>query len=158
MTQKKNNNRADRGANRRAGNSPVLTDEQRREQLARELGIKPKTRAFVDKLLEDPTLTQTEAYIATHKTNSVKTAKSEASKLLQRPAVIGYKDSAVGKAKRRIVTLVDSNNENTALKAAQDIIDRTEGKAIQKSENISRTVEVKLDLTGVRLGAHYVKQ
>lgn len=152
----KNNNRADRGKNRRAGNAPRLSAEQERAALAKQLGIKPKTKEFVDLLNENPTMSQTEAYIRTHATNSVKTAKSEASKLLQRPAVIGYKDSAVKKAKRRVVELVSSTNESVALKAAESIIDRNEGKAVQKSESINKTVELKLDLTGERLGAHYV--
>ena len=157
MAQKKNNNKKDRGANRRAGNSPVLTAEQKRTKLAKELRIKPKTKAFVDELLNNPTISQTEAYIRTHETESRVTARNAAARLLQKPAVIGYKDSAVGKAKRKIVSLVDSENESIALKASESIIDRVEGKAVQKSEHINRTVEVKLDLTGVRLGSHAIQ-
>ena len=76
---------------------------------------------------------------------------------MKSPSVIGYKDSAVKKAKRRVIELVDSSNENTALKASQDIIDRNEGKAIQKSETTSKVVTVKLDIGGARLGAHYIR-
>jgi len=82
-------------------------------------------------------------------TESRITAKNAASKLLQKPSVIGYKDSAVKKAKNRIVSLVESPNESISLKASQDIIDRNEGKAVQKNESISKTVTVSLDLTGV---------
>jgi len=153
---KQNNNRPDRGKNRKAGNSPQLTAEQSRTELAKELRLRPKTKQFIDKLIEEPKLSHTEAYIQTHETNSRETAKVEASKLLTKPNVQIYKASAVNKAKRRIVSLVNSDNENIALKASQDIIDRTEGKATQKTESVNRTVEVKLDLTGVRLGAHYV--
>lgn len=154
---KANNNRADRGKNKKAGNAPKLSAEEQKRILARQLGIKPNTKAYIDMLNDNPGMSQTEAYIRTHRTNNIKTAKSEASKLLQKPAVIGYKDAAVKKAKRRIVSLVDSGNESIALKASQDILDRNEGKAIQKTENLSRTVEVKLDLTGVRIGNHYIK-
>jgi hypothetical protein len=156
MAVKANNQRADRGANRKAGNAPRLTAEQKRTALAKELGIKPKTKELVDMLLENKGLTQTEAYMKLHPKANYNTAKDAASKILQKPAVIGYKSSAVGKAKRRIITLVDSSNESIALKASQDIIDRNEGKSVQKTENLSRTVEVKLDLTGVRTGAHHV--
>lgn len=157
MAQKRNNNRPDRGRNRRAGNSTVvLTPEEKRRQLAKSYGIKPKTQQFIDLLHDNPKLSHTEAYLRTHKTESRITAGTAAHKLLKQPNVIGYRDSAVKKAKARIVTLVDSENENTALKAAQDILDRNEGKAIQKTENLSRTIEVKLDLTGVKLGAHHV--
>lgn len=151
-----NNTKTSRGKNKRAGNVE-LTAEQKRDVLAKQWGIKPRTKAFVDELLKDPSISQTEAYIRTHDTDSKKTAGIQASRLLKKSSVIGYKDSAVQKAKRRIVTLVDSDNESIALKASESIIDRVEGKAVQKSENISKTVEVKLDLTGLRIGAHYVQ-
>jgi hypothetical protein len=153
---KRNNNRPDRGKNRKAGNVPKLTALQEREALAKELGIRPKTKAFIDLMLADPKLSASEAYRLVHKTNSPETSKVNASKLLTKTNVQIYKDSAVGKAKRRIVQLVSSDNESIALKAAQDIIDRTSGKAVQKSDITSRTVEVKLDLSGVRIGAHYI--
>ena len=152
----KNNQRADRGANRKAGNAPELTAEQKRTELAKQLRIKPKTKQMVDMLLEDPSLSQTEAYIRTHDTDNRLNAGIAASKILKKPNVQIYKDSAVKKAKSRIVSLVDSDNENIALKASQDIIDRTEGKAHHKDEQVSRTVHVSLDLTGVKLGNHYL--
>lgn len=154
---KVNNSRADRGANKRAGNEPKLTAAQERALLARQLGLKTKTKEFVDELLADPKQSIGEAYMKTHKTTSRRNASTAGSKLLKKPAVIGYKDSAVGKAKRLVVSLVDGDNKNLAFKAAESIIDRNEGKAVQKSENLSRTVEVKLDLTGVRIGAHYIR-
>lgn len=151
-----NNTKTARGKNKRAGNAKISA-EQKGELLAKQWGIKPRTKAFVDELLRDPSISQTEAYIRTHDTTNRNSARASAAKVLAKPSVIGYKDNAVQKAKRRIVTLVDSENESIALRASESIIDRNEGKAIQKSENISKTVEVKLDLTGVRIGAHYVK-
>lgn len=156
MANKPNNNRPDRGKNRKAGNSPELTAEQKLQEVAKELRIRPKTKALYDEVINNPKITQREAYLKTHATENIKTADNQASKLLNSPKYSIYKASAVGKAKRRIVSLVDSDNENIALKASQDIIDRTEGKATQKTESVNKTVEVKLDLTGVRLGAHYV--
>ncbi len=152
----KNNQRADRGTNKKAGNAPELSPEQKRIALAKQLRIKPRTQAMVDKILDNPKLSQTQAYIDTHETNNRKVASIEASKLLAKPSVRIYKDSAVRKAKSRIVSLVDSDNENIALKASQDIIDRTEGKAGHKDDQVSRTVHVSLDLTGVKLGNHYL--
>lgn len=151
-----NNNRPDRGANKKAGNAPKMTAAQERTALAKQLGLKPKTKEFIDLMTEDPKLSATEAYIRTHQTESRKNASIQASKLLRKDSVIGYKDNAVKKAKRRIISLVDSSNEAVALKAADSIIDRNEGKAVQKNETTSRTVEVKLDLTGLRIGAHYL--
>lgn len=151
-----NNNRADRGKNRKAGNAPAETLEAKRTRLAREYGIKPKTKEFIDLMNENPKLSAAEAYMQVHSTTNRNTAKTGASKLLQKPSVIGYKDAAVKKAKRAIVSLVDSDNENIRLKAAQDIIDRNEGKAIQKSETTSKVVEIKLDLSGSKVGNHYI--
>lgn len=151
-----NNQRADRGANRKRGNTPELTAEQERTKLARELRIKPKTKAMVDKLLNDEKLSQTQAYIDTHNTSNRRTAAIAASKLLQKPNVQIYKDSAIRKAKTKIVSLVDSGNEQIALKASQDILDRTEGKAAIKTEHTSKTVHVSVDLSGFKLGNHYV--
>ena len=153
----KNNNRADRGTNRKAGNGPVETLEEERTRLAKEYGIKPKTRAMVDLIESNPKISQTQAYIDTHSTVNRKAASVEASKLLAKPSVIGYRQSAVKKAKRRIVTLVDSGNESIALKASQDIIDRNEGKSIQKTENTSQVIHVSLDLGNTRIGNHYVQ-
>ena len=152
----KNNNRADRGKNKKTGNAPKLTAEDKNTQLAKQLRIKPNTKAMVDKLLANPGMSQTQAYIETHETNNRTVAKNEASKLLTKPSVMIYKASAVKKAKERIVSLVDSDNENISLKASQDILDRTEGKAQQKNGDVSRTVHVSLDLTGVKLGNHYL--
>lgn len=153
---KPNNNRADRGKNRKAGNAPRISAEKQRDILAKQFNIKPKTKELVDMLLEDKTLTQTDAYMSLHPKASRKTAGRVASRVLNKPAVIGYSQAAVGKAKRRIITLVDSENESISLKAAQDVIDRNEGKAVQKNESTVRTVEVKLDFGQLRIGAHYV--
>lgn len=152
----KNNQRADRAGNRKAGNAPNETPEERKVRVAKELRIKPKTKAMVDKLLDNPKMSQTEAYIQTHDTENRLNAGIAASKLLKQPNVMIYKDSAIRKAKKRVVSLVDSENENISLKASQDILDRTEGKAAQKTEHTSRVVRVEVDLTGVKLGNHYL--
>lgn len=156
MAQKTNNNRPDRGKNRKAGNSPELTAEQRKHQVAKELRISEKTKQFYDELIDGKHKTIRKAYKTINPETSDQQASVNASRLINNEKYAIYKASAVGKAKRRIVALVNSDNENIALKASQDIIDRTEGKATQKTESVNKTVEVKLDLTGVRLGAHYV--
>jgi hypothetical protein len=151
----KNNQRPDRGQNRKGGNTQPSPEEQRL-LLAKGLGIKPKTKEFVDLMNQDPKLSAAEAYIRTHQTNSRETAAVNASKLLAKTNVQIYKKSIVAKAKRKIGILIDSENERIALDAAKDVIDRTEGKAIQKNETTSKVVTVKLDLSGLKLGAHYV--
>lgn len=152
----KNNNRPDRGKNRRAGNAPKETEAEKRHRLAKELRIRPKTQALFDEVINNPKITQREAYLRTHATNNIKTADVQASRLLNSTKYAIYRASAVGKAKRRVVELVGSKNEGIALKASQDILDRVEGKAVQKNETVSKHVEVKLDLSGHRIGAHHV--
>lgn len=154
---KTNNNRADRGKNKKAGNEAKLTPEQERVLLAKSLRLKPKTKQFIDELLNNPKISQTEAYIRTHRTENRSTAGSRASELVKKRSVQIYSNATVGRAKKRIASLIDTTNESIALKASQDILDRTEGKAIQKTETTSKVVEVKLDLSGVRIGAHYLR-
>ena len=151
-----NNNRPDRGKNRKAGNAPTIDTETERTQLAKQLGLKPKSKAVIDEILNNKDISNTEAYIRHHKTENRASARASVAKLLAKPNAQIYKDSAVRKAKTRIVSLVESNNQSIALKASQDILDRTEGKATQKTESVNKTVEVKLDLTGVRIGSHYI--
>lgn len=152
----KNNQRPDRGANRKTGNAPKETPEQKRDRLAKELGLTRRQQSFVDELLENKGISATEAYIRIYGNKSRNSARALASQTLAKPNVQIYKDSAIRKAKTRIVGLVDSDNEQIALKAAQDIIDRTEGKAGHNEAEKSRTVKVIVDLTGVKLGNHYL--
>lgn len=152
----KNNQRPDRLNNKKSGNAPELSPEEQRQQLIKQLRLKPKTVEMLELMESEKGISQTEAYIRTHQTNNRKAASVEASRLLASPNVQIYKQSVVKKAKRKIGLLIDSENESIALKASQDVIDRTEGKAIQKNETTQKTVTVKLDLSGLKLGAHYV--
>lgn len=153
----KNNQRADRGANRKSGNAPELSAEDKRTSIAQELRISEKTKNFYDETIDNPKVGIREAY-KKHVGDSTSDlqASVNASRLINSDKYQIYKKSAVGKAKKRIVSLVSSTNESIALKASQDIIDRTEGKAGHKDDAVSRTVRVELDLTGVKLGNHYL--
>lgn len=151
-----NNQKASRGKNRRAGNVE-LSAEDKRTRLAKELRLKPKSKQVLDEIINNKGITQTDAYIKYHPNSSRAAAAVRASNLVNSDKGRIYTSAAVGKAKRRVVSLVDSSNESIALKASQDILDRTEGKAVQKSETLNRTVEVKLDLTGLRVGSHNMK-
>lgn len=158
MNTKTNNNRPDRGKNRKSGNV-IEAPKDKRGAIANELGISEKTKAFYDEMIDNPNIGQVNAYKKTHDTSkqtNPNTAAVNASRLLRNDKYQIYKASVVGKAKKRIASLVDSENENIALKASQDIIDRTEGKATQKTENTSNVVHVALDLTGVKLGGHNI--
>lgn len=151
-----NNQRPDRGRNRKAGNVKLSAEEER-AKLAKELRIRPKTKALVELLEQQPHLSQSEAYRILHPKASIKTSQVQSSKILNKDSVQIYSNAVVRKAKLRIGSLVDSGNENIALKASEAILDRQLGKAVQRNENTSTTVRVALDLTGARLGAHFVR-
>lgn len=153
----KNNQRADRGNNRKRGNDSKLTAKEKRDKVAKQLKISDKTQNFYDEVITNPKIKKREAY-KKHISDSTSDmqASVNASRLINSDKYQIYKDSAVSKAKKRIVSLVDSDNESIALKASQDIVDRTEGKAQQKDGDVSRTVKVEIDLTGVKLGNHYL--
>ena len=152
----KNNQKPDRAKNKKAGNAPKETPEQKRNKLAKELGLTIRQKNFVDELIGNKGISATEAYIRAYGSEDRTIAANSASRLLGNASIQIYKDSAVSKAKSRIVSLVSSDNEQIALKASQDILDRTQGKAQQKDSTVSRVVRVEVDLTGVKLGNHYL--
>lgn len=111
--------------------------------------MKPKTKAFVNELLANPKLSNTEAYIRTHKTTNRNSARASASQLLASPSVSIYMQEHVNKAQQRIVSLVDNaTKEEVQLKASQDVLDRSFGKAKQQIEVSSNVVQINIDLTG----------
>lgn len=104
------------------------------------MGMKPKTKQFADTLLNDPKISATQAYIKTHKTVNPNTAKVNASKLLTKTNVQIYMDEHVKIAVERIVDIAKNGDDAVAIRAAQDILNRVHGQAIQKTEsNVTRT-------------------
>lgn len=115
-----------------------LTPEQS-TKLAKELKLKPKTKAFVDLTLQDPKISNTEAYLRTHKTDNRHVASVEASKTLAKPSVQIYKQTHIMQAVKKIVELTNHDKPDIALRASQDILDRTQGKATIQSDNNTYT-------------------
>lgn len=110
--------------------------------------MKPKTKAFADTLLANPKLSNTEAYMRTHKTTNRRSASVSASKLLATPSVSIYLAKHVTSARQRIVQLVDgAGKEEIQLRAAQDILDRSYGKATQRTEGVTTGITLNIDLT-----------
>ena len=110
--------------------------------------MKPKTKAFADELLANPKISNTEAYMRTHPTTNRRSASVSASKLLATPSVSIYLARHVDAARERIVQLVDSaGKEEVQLRAAQDILDRTHGKAAQRIEQSVSGITLNIDLT-----------
>ena len=110
--------------------------------------MKPKTKAFLDEIAKNPRQSNVDAYINTHKTNNRKSAGASASKLLAKPSSVIYLEQHIDKARNRIIDLVDSaSKEEIQLRASQDILDRSYGKATQINEITKRGITLNIDLT-----------
>jgi hypothetical protein len=106
--------------------------------------MKPKTKAFADKIINDKKISNTQAYLDTHRTESRKVANVEASKLMAKPSVQIYLKRHEQLAKNKIVSLLGAKDE-TALKAAQDILDRNLGKSIQRQQTTNTNLNLNID-------------
>lgn len=112
-----------------------------------EVKLKPRTKAFIDLLDRQPTMSQTQAYIETHETNNPRTASVEASRTLASPKVIIYRRKHEQAAKQTMVEIATSKRAKHAdrIKAAQDILDRNLGKATQRTEASSTVVNLNVE-------------
>ena len=109
--------------------------------------LTPKQDKFIKKYLE--TGNGTRAALEVYDTDEYMTAASIASENLKKPQILAKLHAAQDLAQSTIVSLATgAENESVRLKAAQDIIDRTEGKATQKvvsEEKSDVTVTYKWD-------------
>jgi phage terminase small subunit len=110
-----------------------------------------KQKAFADELLSNPKLSATKAALRTYNTVDRSTASVIATENLAKPSIQIYMDEHVDRAKNRIVTLVESDREEIALNASKDILDRVHGKATQKIESTSTSVNLNLSLTDISI-------
>ena len=116
-----------------------------------EIKLAPKMKAFADELINNPKISQTEAYLKTHKTQSRDTARANASRTLAKANVQIYMDKHIEKAKSKVVQLIDSNKENIALQASEAVLDRALGKATQRIETENKHLIMKIDTSDLGL-------
>jgi hypothetical protein len=110
--------------------------------------MKPKTKAFLDEIAINPKQSNVDAYLKTHKTINRKSAGASAAKLLAKPSSTIYLEQHINKARNRIIDLVDSaSKEEIQLRASQDILDRSYGKATQRNEITKSGITLNIDLT-----------
>lgn len=103
---------------------------------------------FLDKLIADSGITATQAYLDTYPTDNRDTARANASRLLAKANSLQYLNKHIDNAQQRIVQLTSSDNEQIALKASQDILNRTTGLPVARHENTHNHLHISLDLTG----------
>ncbi len=110
-----------------------------------------KQKAFADALINNPKLSATRAALQTYgtpeKPPTYQTAQQLSHENLTKPNIQLYLDEHVQKAKNRVVELIDSKKEDIALRASDSILDRTLGKATQRTEVTSISMSFGMDLT-----------
>lgn len=95
--------------------------------------LTPKQDKFLKRYLE--TGNGTRAALEAYDTDDYKTAGAIASENLKKPSIMEKFKAAQDIAHATIVALATSaENEGVRLKAAQDIVDRTEGRATQRTD------------------------
>ena len=112
-----------------------------------------KQKAFADVLLGNPKISATKAALQTYgkpdRPTTYDTASQIAAENLQKPSIQIYMEEHVDKARNKIVTLVNSERDEIALNASKDILDRVHGKATQRVETSSTSVNLNLSLTDI---------
>lgn len=120
--------------------------------------LHPKVKAFADRLLSDPKISHTQAYIDTHQTVNRSAAKTQAYKNLSKPHVQIYLKKHVDLAKRTSLEVMEralSGDTPTWQRLAADqaerIMDRELGKPIQRQEtqntNLNLNVQASQELS-----------
>lgn len=103
------------------------------------MALKENSKRILDIIASDPSKNQTQAYKAIHPNASDNTARNNASQLLKKPEAQIYLQKHIEKASNKIVELVNNDKPDIALRASQDILDRTQGKATIKTESTNYT-------------------
>lgn len=120
----------------------------KRERDAKKAKLTRKQKNFADTLLNNPKMSATEAAERTYDVANRQTASAVAVENLRKPSILRYMNAQTGMAEQRIIELTQSENERIALDASKDILDRTQGKAVARSESINATVNIEDFLNG----------
>ena len=112
-----------------------------------------KQKAFADELLNNPKISATQAVLKHYgkpdKPTSYKTGTVIATENLAKPSVQLYLNEHIQKAKNRVVELIDSKKDDIALRASDSVLDRALGKATQRIEQQTTSVNLNIDLTSI---------
>jgi hypothetical protein len=103
-------------------------------------GLKENSKRVLDIIATQEKRNAKAAYKQVHPDASDITAAVNAYQLLAKPAAQLYLESHINKAKETIVGLMDSDKPDIQLRAATDVLDRSQGKAVQQILSVSVTV------------------
>lgn len=87
------------------------------------------------------------AYLEVHPNAAPTTAESNVSQLMAKPEAQIYLQEHITRASNKVVELVDNEKPDIALRAAQDVLDRSHGKAKQQVDMNTTGVTLTIDLT-----------
>jgi hypothetical protein len=113
------------------------------------MSLKKNSKQILDVYASQKQKNATRAYKQIHTEASDVTARTNAYKLMQKPQAQIYLQEHINKATSTIVTLLDNDKPDIQLRAATDILDRTQGKAVQQIQSTSKVLVMSIDLTGV---------
>jgi hypothetical protein len=111
------------------------------------MALKPKSKQVLDIIASEPKTSATEAYLRVHNTENRATAAANAHQLLKKPSAQIYIEKHIDKARDTVVSLLDSEKPDIQLRAATDILDRTQGKAVQQVQTTGVSVQFSIDLS-----------
>lgn len=106
-----------------------------------------KQKAWSDTYLKDKKASLAEIARQTYNVTDTKTAYAISRQNLENTGIQIYLQEHIDKAQKKIVDLLDADKEEIQLRSAQDILDRTHGKATQRTEVEHRGVTLNIDLT-----------
>ncbi len=124
-------------------------------------GLTHKQKAFADEIITNPKQSNTEAALKTLDVNSLNAAAVSAHTMMKNPKVQAYLQKHSQRAEDVMLEVMEysriygktGGKEGAAYAAvavtvAKDVFDRIHGKATQKIETQSTSVNVNIDLTG----------
>lgn len=111
------------------------------------MALKTNSKKVLDVYAQQQKKNATQAYKQIYPNASDVTARTNAYKLMNKPESKIYLQQHIDKARETIVDLLQSEKDDIKLRSAIDILDRTQGKAVQRTEVNTSVLTLNIDLT-----------
>lgn len=109
--------------------------------------LKHNSKKVLDIIASQKKRNATQAYQEVHPNASPESARVLASQLLAKPEAQIYLKEHIDKAQQTIVELMTtSEKDDIRLRSAQDVMDRSHGKAVQQVQQNTSGVTINIDL------------
>lgn len=127
------------------------------QKISKTTGLTRKQKAFADHLINHPKDSATEAAAQTYNVSTRESAEVIASQNLSRPPILKYLNKHIEDAETTLLNVMynsekmkdEPQHARIAKDAADSVLDRVLGKATQKVESHSTTVNLNLDLSQI---------